>query len=103
MFTCPLYMLCYLEAAFNWCNVLVVLLSCTKLKFEPRQCAFVFYALQVCTLLSSVELPSHWSPMDGDEHVKLVKLQATSEEYKKVASTFKSPAHQSVNNIKKGE
>ena len=52
-------------------------------------------------ILGSVELPSHWSPMDGDEHVKLVQVQATSQEYKTVESTFMSTAQQTVNSIKK--
>ena len=51
--------------------------------------------------LGSVELPSNWSPMDDDEHVKLVMLQATSQEYKKVESAFISTAQRTVSSVKK--
>ncbi|KAK2181573.1 hypothetical protein NP493_393g05033 [Ridgeia piscesae] len=51
----------------------------------------------------TLELPSHWSPMGGDEHVKLVPLQPSSQEYKDVESSFLSTAQQSVNAVKKIE
>jgi len=39
--------------------------------------------------------------MGGDEHVKLVPLQPSSQEYKDVESSFLSTAQQSVNAVKK--
>ena len=52
-------------------------------------------------VLGSIKLPSHWSSMDDNEHVKLETLQPTSQEYKKVETTFMSTTQGTVNTVQK--
>ena len=101
----------------NWIDYLevvltnaVMLLSCLVAKNLSSRALSIHLCILIHTLvytmfvhyvLGSIELPSQWSSMDDNEHVKLEPLQPTSQEYKKVETTFMSTAQRTVNTVQK--